>query len=55
MHKVFYVWRLNPIAETFCSNPFEFFSKKLISAFEVNSSNLVSAVNEKLAQSECMK
>ena len=25
MSKAFYVWRLNPIAETFCSNPFEFF------------------------------
>ena len=25
MRKAFYVWRLNPIAETFCSNPFEFF------------------------------
>ena len=24
MRKAFYVWRLNPIAETFCSNPFEF-------------------------------
>ena len=29
MRKAFYVWRLNPIAETFCSNPFEFLSRKI--------------------------
>ena len=26
MSKAFYVWRLNPIEENLCSNPFEFFS-----------------------------
>ena len=29
MRKAFYVWRLNPIEENLCSNPFEFLKKRM--------------------------
>ena len=32
MRKAFYVWRLNPIEENLCSNPFEFLTNKGSSA-----------------------
>ena len=41
MRKAFYVWRLNPSAETFCSNPFEFFTSKTKIVFFLNRNRIM--------------